>query len=156
MAPFTIRLLGPDDAHVLDDLDPDVFDGPLRPASTAAVLADPTHLLAVALVGGRVVGMASAVVITEPDKLPVLYVDEVGTADAVRRRGIATALMAAVLDAGRARGCTAAWLMTEEDNATARAFYRAVGATESQRPVYITFDLSRPEGDLSRPEGDSG
>jgi len=141
---LTIRLLGPDDGHVLDDLDPDVFDGPLRPDAPAAVLADPAHLLAVALAGTRVVGMGSAVVITEPDKRPVLYVDEVGTADAYQRRGIATALMAALLDAGRQRGCTEAWLMTEAENAPARAFYRAIGGTEAQRPVYITFDLSAP------------
>ncbi|WP_412069703.1 GNAT family N-acetyltransferase [Rubrivirga sp. IMCC43871] len=142
MGTFEIRLLGPDDAHVLDDLDPDVFDGPLRPDSTAAVLANPDHLLAVALAGTRVVGMASSIILTEPDKRPALYVDEIGTAEAYRRRGIATALMAATLDAARARGCTGAWLMTEDDNATARAFYRAIGGTEAQRPVYITFDLS--------------
>ncbi|WP_412060986.1 GNAT family N-acetyltransferase [Rubrivirga sp. IMCC45206] len=142
MGDFEVRLLGPDDAHVLDDLDPGVFDGPLRPDSTAAALANPEHLLAVALVGSRVVAMASAVVITEPDKRPVLYVDEVGTAEPARRRGLATALMAALLEEARRRGCTGAWLMTEDDNATARAFYRAIGGTEAQRPVYITFDLS--------------
>ena len=141
MSAVEVRLLGPGDAGVLRDLDPDTFDGPLRPASTAAVLANPDHLLAVARVEGRVVGMASAVVITQPDKHPVLYVDEVGTADAYQRRGIATALMEAVLDAARQRGCTQAWLMTEADNAPARAFYRAIGGTEGDRPVYITFDL---------------
>ena len=140
MSSIEIRLLGPDDAAALVSLDPGVFDGPLRPDSTAAALADPNHLLAVARVGQRVVGMASAVVITEPDKRPALYVDEVGTADAYRRRGIATALMTALLDAARQRGCTRAWLMTEPENATARAFYRAIGGTEAQRPVYITFD----------------
>ena len=142
MSGFQIRFLGPDDAAVLDDLDPDVFDGPLRPDSTAAVLADANHLLAVALDGGRVVGMGSAVVITEPDKRPVLYVDELGTAETHRRRGVATALMGALLEEAGRRGCTDAWLMTEEDNATARAFYRAVGGTEEERPVYITFDLT--------------
>lgn len=141
MSAVEIRLLDPGDAGVLDDLDPDTFDGPLRPESVAAVLANPDHLLAVARVEGRVVGMASAVVITQPDKRPVLYVDEVGTADAHQRRGIATALMATVLDAARQRGCTQAWLMTEADNAPARAFYRAIGGTEGDRPVYITFDL---------------
>lgn len=136
-----IRLLGPDDVHALGDLAPDVFDGPLRPASTAAVLSNPHHLLAVARVGTRVVGMGSAVVITEPDKRPVLYIDEVGTAGAHRRRGIATALVAALLGAARDRDCSGAWLMTEADNVTARAFYRAIGGTEAMRPVYITFDL---------------
>ena len=145
MDALTIHLLGPADAHVLDDLAPDVFDGPLRPDSTAAVLADPNHLLAVARLGGRVVGMGSAVVITEPDKRPVLYIDEGGTADAYQRRGVATATMAALLDAARARGCTEAWLMTETDNAPARAFYRAIGGTEAQQPVYITFDLAAPQ-----------
>lgn len=136
-----IRLLGPDDAHVLDDVDPDTFDGPLIERWTTAVLANPTHHLAVALDGARVVGMASAVHIAQPDKAPRMYVDEVGTADAYQRRGVATALMDTLLDHARTLGCTSVWLLTEEDNAPARAFYAAIGGTEGEAPVYITFDL---------------
>ena len=140
-----IRRLGAGDRAVLDDVDPDAFDGPVVRRWAEAVLSAPNHHLVVALDGTRVVGMASAVHFAQPDKAPVLYVDEVGTADAYRRRGVASALMDAVLGHARTLGCTEAWLLTEADNAPARAFYAATGWREEPgRPVHFTFPL-RPE-----------
>ena len=139
-----VRLLGPGDLGVLlGKVAPGTFDGPVDARWAEAVLSAPNQHLAVALDGPRVVGFAMGVRVVEPDKAPVLYVDEVGTADAYLRRGIATALVSALLDHARALGCTAAWLLTEDDNAAARAFYAAVGGMEEQRPVYVTFDLTR-------------
>lgn len=147
MADIEIRLLGPEDRAAFDDVDPDTFDGPVVGHYVEAILSDPNHHLAVALDGTRVVGFASGVHFAEPDKAPVLYIDEVGTADAYQRRGIATALVRALLDHARALGCTAAWVLTEEDNGPARAFYAAIGgAEEPERPVHITFALG-PEAD---------
>ncbi|PAP76183.1 GNAT family N-acetyltransferase [Rubrivirga marina] len=142
MEGLEIRILGPGDLGVLADVDPDTFDGPVDPRWAEAALVAPDQHLAVALDGTRVVGFAMGIRVVEPDKAPVLYVDEVGTADAYQRRGIATALMKALLDHARALDCTTVWLMTEEENEPARAFYAAIGGTEEQRPVYITFDLT--------------
>ena len=141
-----IRRLGAGDLAVLDDVDPDTFDGPVIARHAEAALTNPNHHLIVALDGARVVGFASGVHYTQPDKAPVLFVDEVGTADAYQRRGIATTLVRAILDHGRSLGCTEAWLLTEADNAPARAFYAAIGGTEEDRPVYITFGLGPEAG----------
>lgn len=139
-----IRLLGPGNLDALADVEPGTFDGPVAPRWAEAALEAPGQHLAVALDGTRVVGFAMGIHYTEPDKAPVLYIDEVGTADAYRRRGIATALMRTLLDHARTLGCTSVWLMTEAENEPARAFYAAIGGTEEQRPVYITFPLRAP------------
>lgn len=142
MSGIEIRFLGPADATVLDDVDPDTFDGPVVARYAEAVLSNPNHHLVVALDGARVVGFASGVHFTEPDKAPVLYVDEVGTAESYQRRGVATALMRALLDRARVLGCSEAWVLTEADNTPARAFYAALGGVEErERPVHITFGL---------------
>ncbi len=77
---ITIRLLGPEDAPVLDRVAPDVFDGAVDARWTGEFLNDVRHHLAVALDDGQVVGMASALHYVHPDKPPELYVNEVGVA----------------------------------------------------------------------------
>lgn len=128
----TVRLLGPDDAAVLDRVAPDVFDRPIDPHRAAEFLGDPRHHLAVAVsdAGGDVVGMASAVTHLRPDKPPELYVDEIGVAPAWRRRGLGRRLLATLFERGRALGCADAWLATERDNAAARALFVAAGGKE--------------------------
>jgi hypothetical protein len=71
-----IRLLGPGDACVLDDVAPDVFDNAIDPRWTAELLADPRHHLAVAIMNDRVVGMASAVRYVHPDKASQFWINE--------------------------------------------------------------------------------
>lgn len=138
-----VRVLAPGDLAVLDDVAPGVFDGPVDPRLAAEFLADGRHHLAVALDGGRVVGMASALHYVHPDKRPELWIDEVGVAPTHHRRGIGRALLAALLERGRALGCVEAWVLTEEENAAARALYAAAGGEEAERPVYVTFALER-------------
>jgi len=136
------RILGPGDRAVLDDVDPDVFDGPVDPRWSVEFLADPRHHLAVALDGGRVVGMASAVHYVHPDKPPELWVNEVGVAASHRGRGVGKALLRALFEHGRALGCAEAWVLTEEENAAARRLYASAGGEESaEKPVYVTFRL---------------
>ncbi len=140
-----IRLLGPADASVLDRIAPDVFDGPVDPRWTAEFLGDDRHHLAVALDGGLVVGMASAVHYVHPDKRPELWINEVGVAPTHRGRGVGQALLAALFERGRALGCTEAWVLTEEDNTAARRLYARAGGREEARPVYVTFALPKPQ-----------
>ena len=130
MAGIEIRRLGPDDAARLGRVAEGVFDHPVRADRTAAFLACPSHLMVVALADGLVVGMGSAVVYLHPDKPPQMWINEIGTGDAWRRRGIATRVLRALLAEATARGCDYAWLGTEEDNASARALYRRAGARE--------------------------
>ena len=138
--PIDVRLLTSVDAAVLDRVAPDVFDGPVDPRWRAAFFADPRHHLAVALDGGVVVGMASAVDYVHPDKAPQLWINEVGVAPTHRRRGIGRRLVEAMLDRGRALGCSEAWLGTEEDNAPARALYERTGGAAEPFVLY-SFQL---------------
>lgn len=139
----TIHLLGPGDAHVLDDVATDVFDHAIDPRWRDEFLADPRHHLVVALLDGQVVGMASGVHYVHPDKPPELWVNEVGVTPSRRRQGIGRKLLAALFDRGRSLGCREAWLGTEEDNAAARRLYAAAGGHEEPM-VYVTFSLDAP------------
>lgn len=141
-----VRLLGPDEAAVLQHVAPDVFDEPVHPRWAAEFLADARHHLAVALDGSLVVGMASAVHYVHPDKAPALWINEVGVAPSHQRRGLGARLVRTLLDHGQALGCTEAWLGTEPDNTAARALYRAAGGhEEAERFVEYTWTLAPRE-----------
>ena len=134
--PVDIRLLGPDDADVLGRVDPDVFDHPVDPRWTRRFFDDASHHLAVALDGGRVVGMITAVAYVHPDKAPQLWINEVGVAPPYRRRGVGRRLLDLMLAHGRALGCTEAWLGTEEDNVPARRLYESAGGAADPFVLY--------------------
>ena len=138
----TIRLLGPGDAQVLDRVAPDVFDNEIDPRRTAEFLADKRHHLAVAIVGDRVVGMASGVHYVHPDKPPELWVNEVGVAPPYQAQGIGRRLLQALFDRGRELGCRQAWVVTEQANLPARRLYAAAGGVEaSEDLVMVEFRL---------------
>ena len=132
----TICLLGPGEAAVLDRVAEGVFDNPIDPRRAAEFFADPRHHLAVALDGGVVIGMASAVHYVHPDKPPQLWVNEVGVAPPYRNRGIGRTLLLALFARGRELGCEEAWLGTDPDNAAARRLYLAVGGVEEPMVMY--------------------
>jgi GNAT superfamily N-acetyltransferase len=141
-----IRLLGPDDAGVLENVAPGVFDKPIDACWTAEFLADARHHLVVALDGDLVVGMASGVHYLRPDKPPELWVSEVGVSPEHRGQGIARRLLEALLEHGRSLGCHQAWVATEPSNNAARLVYAAAGGRESpERFVLIEFGLTDEE-----------
>ena len=143
-----VRLLGLGDADVLRSVDDDVFDFPVEPALVDEFLNDARHHIAVALHEGRVVGMASAVNYMHPDKPNEFWVNEVGVAERMRRRGIARRLLDVLLAHAREVGCREAWVATEADNAPARALYLAAGGVE-EPTVMATFDLTGNEDSTS-------
>jgi GNAT superfamily N-acetyltransferase len=141
--PVTIRLLRSEDEAVLQCVAPHVFDDPLDARWSAEFLADPRHHLAVAIDGGRVVGMASVVHYVHPDKPPELWVNEVGVAPTHQRQGVGRRLLAALLAHAKTLGCREAWVLTETGNMAARRMYAAAGGHEEEEsPVMITFDLT--------------
>lgn len=119
----------------------DVFDHAVDPRLWAEFLVDPRHHLAVAIDDEVVVGFASAVHYLHPDKPPQLWINEVGVAPSHQRRGLARALLDALLAKGRALGCSEAWVLTEAENAAARAAYRSAGGDETAGIVMVTFPL---------------
>ena len=86
--------------------------------------------MAAAIAGGDLVSFASGTVLLHPDKPPGVFVNEVGTRESHRRRGLARAVTEALFAHVRAMGCNGIWLGTEPDNAPALALYRALGGAE--------------------------
>lgn len=138
--PVVIRVLGPDDAELVRASGDEVFDSTPEPSLTAEFLADPRHHIVGALMGGRIVGMATAVDYVHPDKPSELWINEVGVAEPFQRQGIAQKLMQALFEHGRSLGCAEAWVLTETDNTAARALYSAVGGKE-EMVAYLTFKI---------------
>lgn len=142
-----IRILGPGDVALLEGAVPGVFDDPVRPELAREFLSDARHVLAVGLDDGRVVAMASGVCYVHPDKPTEMWVNEVGTAATHRGRGLARAVVAALLDRARDLGCREAWVLTDRGNVAAMRLYGSLGGEEAALPpVLLTFRLGTAEG----------
>jgi aminoglycoside 6'-N-acetyltransferase I len=146
LAEVIIRRLAPSDADLFDRVDPDVFDVPVRPDRIAAYLAEPNHMMILALADGLVVGQCAAVVHRHPDKVAELYIDEVGTASGWRRQGIGRRMMAEMIAWGRERGCGEAWVGTETDNEAALELYRHAKPKPLTEGVFVMFEFDLHEG----------
>lgn len=138
-----IRAVGPEAADVV--LAADVFDHPAAAEATRRFLGppgqpDPRNILVLAWLDGRVAGFVSGTVLDHPDKPRNLFLQELGVNDFAQRRGIARALIAALRAEGRARGCTATWVLTEADNAAARTTYAAAGGAGTEGVVMYEWD----------------
>lgn len=121
----------------------DLFDGPPLPDATRRFLEQPGHHLLFAYdEAGRPVGMISGVETTHPDKGTEMFVYELGVAPAARLQGAGTALVTALANLARERGCYGMWVGTESDNAAAQATYRKAGATEEQPFLLLNWDLT--------------
>ena len=128
---ITYLCLGPGDLDLLLSVPEGLFDKPVDPDQAHAFLADPGHLIVVAVDGEQVVGFASGTVLLHPDKQPAFFVNEVGVRKDWQRRGIGRAVCENLFDAARARGCSdGIWLGTEPDNVPALALYRALAGDE--------------------------
>ena len=139
-----IRLLERGDEAVLRSTVDDVFDLPVDEALTAEFLADPRHHIAVAIEADKVIGFATAVHYVHPDKAAQLFVNEVSVAPEWRGRGVGRAVMKAVLDAGRALGCTEAWVLTNRANPAATALYESAGATDAEEQGLVMYSFCYP------------
>ncbi|HMO77498.1 MAG TPA: GNAT family N-acetyltransferase [Sphingopyxis sp.] len=139
MTEVEYRRIGADDATSFDRIAEDVFDEPVDAARLSAYLAEPGHLMLLALVSGEVVGQCAAVIHRHPDKPAELYIDEVGVCPRFQRRGIARGMMDAMIAWGRERGCEEAWVGTETDNVPARALYAR--HAEAEPFVMYLWDL---------------
>lgn len=99
----------------------------------------------VALADDRVIGFAEAAVrqdyVNGCDGSPVLFLEGLFVDPGHRRRGVARALIAAVADWGRARGCSEFASDAELDNTDSHAMHRALGFVETERVVYFRREL---------------
>lgn len=139
-----VRILGPDDAHVLTRVADEVFDEAPDPRLVAELLADPRHHLSVAVEGDLVVGFASALHYVHPDKPAELWINEVGVAPAFRRRGVARDVLRVLFAHAEWLGCGEAWVLTNRSNAAALRLYQSLDGLEDSDdpPVLFTFRLA--------------
>jgi aminoglycoside 6'-N-acetyltransferase I len=138
----TVRMLRAGDEALLARAASDVFDNAVRAELAGEFLSDPRHHMAAALDDDVIVGFVSAVHYVHPDKPAELWINEVGVAQSHRKRGLAKQMMQTMLAHGRALGCNVAWVLTDTDNAAARALYASVGGEElSQNTVHVEFIL---------------
>ena len=131
--------LSPDNAGLLDRIAEDVFDEPVRPDRLAAYLADPGHVMLVAVSDGIVIGQCAAIVHRHPDKVTELYIDEVGVTPAFRRKGIGRAMVERMLAIGKELGCGEAWVGTEPDNLPARGLYERLGVSSGEAEIFVMY-----------------
>jgi ribosomal protein S18 acetylase RimI-like enzyme len=112
----------------------------------ARFLESPGHHLLIAYVNEEPAGMVTGVEMTHPDKGTEMFLYELGVASPFRGRGIGGALVTALADVARERGCYGMWVVTEGDNAVAAATYRRAGgvAEEGQTVLVWTFDQPDP------------
>ncbi|CCH27915.1 hypothetical protein BN6_05840 [Saccharothrix espanaensis DSM 44229] len=115
-----------------------LFDEPPREVATRRFLAEDGNHLLVAYVDGQAAGFVTGVETTHPDKGTEMFVYELGVEDEFQRRGIATALVEALLLLARERGCFGAFTATEPDNAAALATYAKVKA-EAEPTVSLSW-----------------
>ena len=140
---IAVRLLGSDEADVLDTVAPDVFDHQIHPRWCAEFFADPRHHLVVALDGDLVVGMASGVHYVHPDKAPELWINEVAVAPTHHGQGIGRRLVTTLVQHGATLGCGEAWVLTSPANEPARRMYVAAGAVDDELSVMYTYRMRK-------------
>ena len=106
----------------------DLFDAPPTEAWTAKFLSSEGHHLFAAVDADAPIGFVSGVETTHPDKGTEMFLYELSVHCEHRNRGVGRALVGALADLARSRGCYGMWVATEPDNAAALATYGAAGA----------------------------
>ena len=138
--PVELQRVTARDIRLFDRIADDVFDELVEPERLRRYLAEPGHLMILAIDEGVVVGQCAAVVHHHPDKVTELYIDELGTATSRQREGIGRRMIDAMFDWGRELGCKESWLGTELDNVAANALYRRIEG-RSETMAYYEFKL---------------
>lgn len=135
-----IERIGPAQTGLLDKVAEDVFDAPIHPGRLADFLADPGHLMVLAVSDGEVVGQARGMIHRNPDEPPFFYIDNLGVTPARKREGLATRMLDDLVAWARSEGCEGAWVATETDNLPAKALYEGRGA-ETQTMAYFEYEF---------------
>jgi ribosomal protein S18 acetylase RimI-like enzyme len=116
-----------------------LFDDPPRPDAAERFLAAEGHHLLVAYVDEVPAGMVTGVETTHPDKGTEMFLYELGVDDGFRGQGIGRSLVTALAELARERGCYGMWVVTEGDNAPAKATYRAAGGIAEEGHAVLTW-----------------
>ena len=148
MASTTIRLLGPADLPLMDQLlgmfgaafeDPASYDQ-ARPddAWLARLLGSDTFIALAALADGVVVGGIAAYVLDKFEQARrEVYLYDLAVAEPHRRRGIATALIEELKRVAKARGAYVIFVQADLGDDPAIALYEGLGTRED----VLHFDI---------------
>jgi ribosomal protein S18 acetylase RimI-like enzyme len=136
-----IAALGPGDDSAVDAA-AHLFDDDVDSAAASRFLGEPGHHLLVAYDhGDRPVGFISGVELTHPDKGTEMFLYELGVDEAARRRGIGRALVEALAELARERGCYGMFVLTDDENAAALATYKGAGAGAPSPQLMLDWNL---------------
>lgn len=125
---ITCRRLTEDDLDLILSMNHTFRKGFAEPAAARAFLQNPSNWFWAAIRGKTVVGFAYGYVQQRLGiSRPVLYLNEVGVAEAMQRQGIGFAMMAALKAACLAAGIGKYFLYCSQNNAGANALYRKLG-----------------------------
>jgi GNAT superfamily N-acetyltransferase len=153
MASLVIRLAMPEDAPAVAELIRALdlhYAGPETAQPLAPTLAMVERTMreaegtrfALALLGGRAVGLAGFAVLRPGFRLTgLLFVKELFVAEDARGQAVGAALMRWLADYARERGITRIDLTTDGGNQGAQAFYERLGA-ERMNKVFYRFNLA--------------
>ncbi|MBB4968670.1 GNAT family N-acetyltransferase [Saccharothrix violaceirubra] len=118
-----------------------LFDDTPREDVTATFLAEDRQHLLIAYVDGEPAGFVSGSELLHPDKGVEMFVNELGVDDAFLRRGIGSALVEALLELSKERGCHGMWTAVDADNEAALALYKGVDGDMDTGVAVVTWDL---------------
>ena len=116
-----------------------LFDGQAKRDATLRFLASRDHHLLVAYEDGTPVGFVSGVETTHPDKGTEMFLYELAVAEPFQGRGIGKALVLALVDLARRRGCYGMFVLTDQDNVAALATYESAGATNDGPQAMLSW-----------------
>ena len=86
---------------------------------------------------GELVGIVHFLEHPSTTEADVCYLEDLFTDPAVRGRGVARALVRAVVDSARARGCSRVYWLTHESNKTARRLYDRIAVNSG----FIRYEI---------------
>jgi len=116
----------------------ELFDRPPTAEWAAGFLArDGHHLLFALSDDDEPIGFVSGVETMHPDKGTEMFLYELAVEEASRNQGIGRALVRALADLARERGCYGMWVLTDDGNPAALRAYTAAGG--EREPVAVMF-----------------
>ena len=145
--PALVALLADDPFGATREVAQDPEDRRYRNAFTT-IDADPAHLLLVADLGGRPVGLLQLTFLQHLTHHGGLraHVEGVRVASDLRGSGLGRRMMAHVEELARARGARMIQLMTDVRREAARRFYERCGFTATHHGMKLMLDTPAPPG----------
>ena len=116
-----------------------LFDREARPDATSRFLTSRDHHLLVAYEDSKPVAFVSGVETTHPDKGTEMFLYELAVAEPFQGRGIGKALVLALVELARRRGCYGMFVLTDQDNLAALATYASAGATNDGPQAMLSW-----------------